>query len=365
MHREEAICPDDTARIDSAERERVRFQHEVEQTPVGHPGITTDTRDCVEEIDPKPLGEQGVASDGAAPHPGSLAQRLGWALPEVAPLPGAPGASVEGRRGPSEGWGSPWNAPAAGQSMCGTRPLSAPARARDRNVASDAVAALLSPGAEQDEASCGVEAGRFTLEGLHYAMERRRQRREFVTAKVGTSGRAGNALRSDTQYIHEETTARARGIHERMESDGIGSILAWGPRSAEPATYTDQAAVAPARETRVCDAGQFEYRIRDQGTRYEIETQVRDGGRLLRVTRNPLRSTVTYVAERGSGLHREGDRSDPEDVERLVVRVPTCFDLAGQPAAIERDFAQGRLLVAFHRRPSGLPVQTVTYEDEL
>lgn len=253
--------------------------------------------------------------------------------------------------------------PAAGQSMRGVRPASAPSagRAAERYAAAasvDAVGELLAPDAGQDD----MFEGQPDQDGLHEFLTLQRRRREFITPKLGTAGRRN--LRSNTQLVHEDTAARAREIQERMDLDDIGPILAWNSGSPEPLVRTDQTVAAPSGETRECAAGRFRSRARDAGMRYEIEVEL-IGGRLLSATKNALRSTVTFS---GDFDRRTGDAASMEpkrNVERLTIRVPRAFDLTVPPAFIARDFAVGRCQLGFHRRVKGLLGQAVSCEEEL
>lgn len=194
-----------------------------------------------------------------------------------------------------------------------------------------------------------------------------------MPAKIGA---AGGSLARDTQIERERTEARARVIRERQAFDTVGLLLSGGGGGAESeqvrrkeiehGTFHDGEERVAGLIGGECEsaAGRFLYRARDTGTRYEIEAQL-PGGRLTRVLRNPLRRTLTFEGEVVShwalGHSHNGHRLPcspiaaraPESEqlqERLVVRIPQGFDLAGPPAHVERAFAEGRCLVALHRR---------------
>lgn len=195
-----------------------------------------------------------------------------------------------------------------------------------------------------------------------------------MPAKIGAMP-AGGSLDRDTQVERERTEARARVIRERQAFDTVGLLLSGGGGGGEhdrpareemDATLHGGEAMTAGLIGGECEsaAGRFLYRARDAGTRYEVEAQL-PGGRLTKVLRNPMRRTLTFEGEVVShwalGHQQDGRRAPSSPIaarapesehfqERLVIRIPQGFDLAGPPAHVERAFADGRCLVALHRR---------------
>lgn len=161
-----------------------------------------------------------------------------------------------------------------------------------------------------------------------------------VSPKIGAFENGDfNQVASNTQRIREDNQARARCIHERQLYDTVGTLL------GDPNQQSNVAVVGPnVGKYRESSAGRFLYRARDTGNRYEVEAQL-PGGRLIRVLRNPLRRTITFE---GEVLLPAGHPKETLE-ERLVVRIPPGFDLAGPPAHVERCFQEGRCFVACQR----------------
>lgn len=166
----------------------------------------------------------------------------------------------------------------------------------------------------------------------------------MVSPKIG-GGDFRDVVHS-TQRIRDDTAARARSIHQRQVFDSVGLLLSG---KEQPVTST---LVVPQGVYREATAGRFLCRSRDTGSLCEVEVQL-PGGKLLRVQRNPLRHTLTFEGEVVSRW-AFGGRAVPTEEERLserlVVQLPTTFDLQEPPEKVERVFEEGRCLVAVRRR---------------
>jgi len=205
---------------------------------------------------------------------------------------------------------------------------------------------------------------------------RRLRRNNDLAPKIGAPecGDLGQVSCS-TMRIREDTEARARSIHQRQQFDTVGLLLGGGG-PGQQSTVSVEAVVGAHREAA---AGRFLYRLRDRGDLYEVEARLPQG-LLLRVLRNPLRRTLTFEGEvacsrappsggaAGAGASVAKERLE----ERLVVRVPAGFDLAGPPSCVERHFDEGRCFVALARRggvsvaarPDGDPAHAGTGSQE-
>jgi len=222
-------------------------------------------------------------------------------------------------------------------------------------------------GGAPGETNCS-EAGRPRL-------HRRIGNSDFVSPKIGTRecGAVGQVSRN-TQFVREDTEARARSVHQRQQCDTVGVLLGGSELFGGRRRSSSVGAVADPRSQGQDNlAGRFLYRARDAGQTFEVEAQL-PGGRLLRVSRNPLRRTLTFEGEAdlGQGLpgcwsamssqalnHRELPQQAAE--ERLVVRIPPGFDLMGPPAHVERAFSEGRCLVALYRCSSQQNEQALSW----
>lgn len=201
-------------------------------------------------------------------------------------------------------------------------------------------------------------------EARHSHLRGRSSIRDFVSPKIGTrqAGAVGQVAR-DTQWVREDTEARARSVLHRQQCDTVGSLLGWSGSSAARRSNSVGAVAEASAQSRENAAGRFLYRVRDAGPHFEVEAKL-SGGRLLRVLRNPLRRTLTFEGEMAAanapGAGRwsptstgaQLDRAQPGPElaeERLVVRIPPGYDLMGPPAHVERAFSEGHCLVALHR----------------
>lgn len=177
--------------------------------------------------------------------------------------------------------------------------------------------------------------------------------RSLVAPKIGTE-ECGDRRKVScaTRRISQENAVRARSIHERQQFDTVGLLLGGG------ALGSTATVVLPSGGCCDSSAGRFLYRARDMDRQFELEAQL-PGGRLVRVSRNPLRQTVTFEGRVAVGrwaLSAVGSQSAPEAeclTERLCVRVPPSFDLVGPPAQVQRNFAEGHCLLVFDRSGPG------------
>lgn len=168
----------------------------------------------------------------------------------------------------------------------------------------------------------------------------------------------------EASRAHEDNFARAKQIHHRHQADTVRSLLSGGKEShIRPA----MAVVAPLGQFKEAHSGRYQYRVRDAGDQYEVEAHL-PGGRLLRVLRNPLQRTLTFEGEVVShwALGRDVEGKAEQRKESLVVQVPAGFDLQAPPGRVERNFVEGRCLVAICKRgfPAGPGAgRAVSWED--
>merc|ERR1712232_417962 len=128
-----------------------------------------------------------------------------------------------------------------------------------------------------------------------------------------------------------------------VPADSVGALL-----TGLAQTHT---AVAGWKESRV---GPFRYWGRAEGAGYEVQVRL-NGGRLLRVWRNPLKRTIVFEGE----LHGNGSTaatSNPQDErkkavqpEQLHLQIPAGFDLQSPPMHVERRYNQGECRVVVAR----------------
>jgi len=278
------------------------------------------------------------------------------AMPEVAPLPGGnyqvSKDSFEPQEGEIDRGDVYLSRPPPREDVAGTgiEPSSgepAPATMREEAKAVRPVPVFYNGGAP-------AESG-FSDGGHHPYLQGRLGFRDFVSPKIGTreSGGVGQLARN-TQWVHEDTEARARGVYQRQSCDTVGSLLS-GSEPARRRSHSVGAVASAGSQSHEKAAGKFVYRVRDAGPFFEVEAQL-PGGNLLRVLRNPLRRTLTFEGEAAGGQSQFGSwspaPSGPEarpPQERLVVRIPPGIDLVGAPAHVERAFSEGHCLVALHR----------------
>jgi len=200
---------------------------------------------------------------------------------------------------------------------------------------------------------------------------RYRRSPDDIAPKIGAhESNTFDRVVSSTQRIRDDTAARARCIHERMDMDRVGQILSGQDDREIDARHERRpvGCVAPAGLACESPAGRFLYRARDTETRYEVEAQL-PGGKLLRVVRNPFKRTLIFEGELISHWTVASTAAATQEAERLrcdplVVRIPPGFDLAGPPAHVERDFESGRCFVAFHRRTFGGGSVRPAWEEE-
>lgn len=168
-----------------------------------------------------------------------------------------------------------------------------------------------------------------------------------VAGKIGAPQEGKNVMEvvSEAQRIHEDMDARTRSIQERQQFDSVGLLLSG---KAQANVVGVDRLEDRYQESR---AGRFQQRAQESNNRYEVEVRL-PGGRLLRVTRNPLRRTLSFEGQFVS--HRAvGQRGEEVQDERLLVRVPPGYDLSNPPADIIRNFGEGRCFVALHRYGQG------------
>mmetsp|Transcript_69213 Transcript_69213/g.108315 ORF Transcript_69213/g.108315 Transcript_69213/m.108315 type:complete len:1077 (+) Transcript_69213:30-3260(+) len=188
----------------------------------------------------------------------------------------------------------------------------------------------------------GGAPGEIDLSRRHARQDVLSNSRDFVSPKIGTTdGGVFGQVARQTQQVREDTEARARSVHDRLQCDTVGLLINGSQRRSSSA-----GAIAERSHRQQCSEGRFVYRARDVGTHFEVEAELR-GGRLVRVMRNPLRRTLTFEGEVANDMQEH--HKPPLSQERLVVRIPPGFDLMGPPAHVDRFFAEGRCLVALHR----------------
>ncbi|CAK0890349.1 unnamed protein product, partial [Prorocentrum cordatum] len=118
-----------------------------------------------------------------------------------------------------------------------------------------------------------------------------RRSHSAVALKVGANPRGdGSGVACDTRLISQDNAARARSIHDKHQLDTVGMLLRGGPLQNTTTIALPQGARVDAA------AGRFLYRARDVDSHFEIEAQL-PGGRLSKVSRNPLWQTVTFEGE--------------------------------------------------------------------
>lgn len=291
--------------------------------------------------------EQQPGQEDVVPELPQMGEATFSAMPEVAALPCEPQTLLEEALPTTQP--APWTEaqtveplPPAGTSVEGHQPLP-----------------VFYFGGAPGESNCSfAEAGHSRLHARAGGV------RDFVSPKIGAAecGGVGQVSRN-TQWVHEDTEARARGVHQRQLCDTVGMLIGGSEPSAGRRRSNSVGAVAAlGAQGHENEAGHFRYRVREAGPLLEVEASL-PGGRLLRVMRNPLRRTLTFEGEAVSGQHVPERRSPPRssraidrrqplpDVaeERLVVRIPAGFDLMGAPAHVERAFSEGHCLVALHR----------------
>lgn len=154
--------------------------------------------------------------------------------------------------------------------------------------------------------------------------------RSLVSPKIGAAA-AGKDYGS-TRRIREDTEARARSIHQRQQFDTVASLL----RGQDP--QHSATLVVPQGMYRETSTGRFVCRSHEEGSRCEVEVQLSDG-RLVRVLRNPYRRTLTFE---GRVI---GSQGEDLDQQRLVVQLPSGYDLSSPPVRVERHFDEGHCLV--------------------
>jgi len=171
----------------------------------------------------------------------------------------------------------------------------------------------------------------------------RRKSSDVIASKIGAAHeqkRNPRQVASDTKRHYEDNEARSRSIQERHTFDSVGLLLSG---KAQP----NVAGVDRLEETyQQSRAGKFQYRAHEAADRFEVEAHL-PGGKLLRVTRNPLRRTLCFEGKAVSlGPLAAED-------EHLLVRVPPGFDVVSAPAEVLKDFEKGRCWVALHRNGLG------------
>lgn len=216
------------------------------------------------------------------------------------------------------------------------------------------VSALASPAAEQGQLveelpTFGPKPSQapWAIDGAPPAgLPSRRQKGDTpVAGKIGAPQEGRNVMQvvSEAHRIHEDMEARTRSIQERQQFDSVGLLLSG--KSQASVVNVDRL------EDRYQDsrAGRFQYRAQESNNRYEVEVRL-PAGRLVRVTRNPLRRTLSFE---GQFVSQRAVGHDGVQDERLLVRVPPGYDLSTPPAEVIRNFPEGRCFVAVHRYGQG------------
>mmetsp|Transcript_85149 Transcript_85149/g.150629 ORF Transcript_85149/g.150629 Transcript_85149/m.150629 type:complete len:1073 (+) Transcript_85149:35-3253(+) len=177
---------------------------------------------------------------------------------------------------------------------------------------------------------------------------RARKSSDMLACKIGAAHeqeRSSGEVASDTRRLHEDNEARSRSIQERHNFDSVGFLLSG---KAQPNVAGVDRLEDRYQESR---AGKFQYRARETDDCFEVEALL-PGGKLTRVTRNPLRRTLCFEGKALYGLASSLGPIPAED-EHLVVRVPPGFDIVSAPAEVVKDFEQGSCFVALNRNGSG------------
>eukprot|EP00931_Biecheleriopsis_adriatica_P112338 TRINITY_DN8694_c0_g1_i1.p1 TRINITY_DN8694_c0_g1~~TRINITY_DN8694_c0_g1_i1.p1 ORF type:complete len:870 (-),score=151.42 TRINITY_DN8694_c0_g1_i1:83-2692(-) len=174
---------------------------------------------------------------------------------------------------------------------------------------------------------------------------RRPKSKAEVAGKIGAPDSYSWDQAGETQRMHEDMEARSRSIQERQQFDSVGLLLSGKSR---PHISGVDRLEDRYQESR---AGRFQYRAQESGDRYEVEVHL-PGGQLVRVTRNPLRRTLSFEGK-VVNCWAVGAGSTDVEAERLVVRVPPGFDVSDHPAEVIRNFSEGKCFVAVHRHGRG------------
>jgi len=163
----------------------------------------------------------------------------------------------------------------------------------------------------------------YATSGRGELMEQRRRSREGLALKIGEGMRSGfdfapggrsssggdataisrqasmpsrSVPSAEFQRVHAETSFRARSVQQRHRVDSVGSLLHSSVHSSAARAPVEMVSAPLGNVLNPVRVGRFQYRARDHGTHYEVEARI-PGGELLRVSRNPLRRTITFEGQ--------------------------------------------------------------------
>lgn len=175
-----------------------------------------------------------------------------------------------------------------------------------------------------------------------------------IAGKIGTSEIGGaKQVAADIARIREDTEARAGTIRERQQFDSVGLLLGGQGR------VNVVGVLAPEDCFQEVRAGRFYVRNQQAHDQYEVHVYL-PGGRLTKVSRNPLRRTLTFE---GKAISR-WQASPQEEDERLVVRVPSGYDLSAEPAEVVKNFSEGRCFIALARNVNGFSAGAASMDEK-
>jgi hypothetical protein len=143
--------------------------------------------------------------------------------------------------------------------------------------------------------------------------------------------------------------ANAAGVN-RNQKDTVGNLINGFTNPPE-----DRARQEVANSGK---AGPFTYRCDETEAGYRIEAQLLNG-RLLRVSRNPLKRSFVFEGEvQPTGAPtpaqkkstKAGEPTPPERrQEQLNLQIPRGFDIQSPPVHVEREFHKGRCVIVVAR----------------
>ncbi|CAE8596101.1 unnamed protein product [Polarella glacialis] len=334
-----AMCatPEDQKRVKAAAvltppRPRPRNASAVTAVQRGRANSKENSKENAKVLPTSGLKKAQRTKDLQTPPPKAPAARQAWAQDE------------DGKERPGQQPASP-SKPKTATSLLEVAPLpsSSPMKA-----AADMIALMPATGSLHWAIEPQVTAG---LPSSGSVGRRPKSSPQEVAPKIGAPPGAsefaarGGGGAAEAQRIREDTEAKARSFHERQQFDSVGLILSGQARP-------NVTGVAPSEGYEESRAGRFQYRAQEAGSRYEVEAHL-PGGQLTKVSRNPLRRTLTFE---GKVVNRwaVGQGAATVEEERLVVRVPAGFDLSGPPVEIVRNFEQGGCFVAIDRKGFGV-----------